>query len=91
MERAGALLTHELAEFARSRDDYLEYLAHRGGLFSHFGMRDVERIAEGVKNGEIDSMPLEAYIAHCKILIQFQGWRYFLTEFSTPLPLWAAW
>jgi butyrate kinase len=25
-------------------------------------MRDVERIAEGVKNGEIDSMPLEAYI-----------------------------
>ena len=62
VERAGALPTHELAEFARSRDDYLEYLAHRGGLFSHFGMRDVERIAEGVKNGEIDFTPLEAYI-----------------------------
>ena len=62
VERAGALPSHELAEFARERDDYLDYLTHRGGLFSHYGMRDVESIARRVMKEEIDSAPLEAYI-----------------------------
>ena len=63
VERAGALPTHELADFARSRDDYLHHLAHAGGLYSHFQTRDVEKIVEMARGGDSRAVVvLQAYI-----------------------------
>lgn len=63
VERAGGLPSHELAEFSRSRDDYLDVLTHSGGLFSHFGTRDVESIVElAIEDNTRAVVVLKAYI-----------------------------
>lgn len=63
VERAGALPSHELSDFSRKNDDYLDHLAHSGGLFSHFQTRDVKKIIE-IASDETTfyKIILEAYI-----------------------------
>lgn len=62
VERAGSLPTHELAEFARFQEGYLDFLTHRGGLYSHFQTRDLEKIVELAKGDESALLVIKAYV-----------------------------
>lgn len=63
VERAGALPTHELSRFSGENDDYMDVLTHKGGLYSHFNTRDVQKIVEMAENNDPEATTvLEAYV-----------------------------
>ena len=82
VERAGNIPTLDLLDYMKENnlnfDEIIQMLTHKGGLFSHFGTRNMSEILKEAEKNPKNMMIIEAYIYNvskyaCSLLPIFNG------------------